>query len=157
MEGQPCRLGWGLCWLPVMVIRCVLEPAGKIRSFPGSHCKWRTPCGLPADLCSPAGEGEGNIRMWGIQRRLAGSARQRCQAWPGKPLCVLSFLTGIHCTRGCSGVLLQVLAAASSMCFFLFCSPAHCSVLLPICGFSLRPAAVLLFVSHFGDREAMWH
>lgn len=57
--GEGDRLRWGLCWLPVMVIRCVLEPPGEIRSFPGSRCKRRTPCGLPPDLRSPAGAGEG--------------------------------------------------------------------------------------------------
>lgn len=47
--GEGDGLRWGLCWLPVMVIRCVLEPPGEIRSFPGSRCKRRTPCGLPPD------------------------------------------------------------------------------------------------------------
>jgi len=151
MEGQPCRLGWGLCWLPVMVIRCVLEPAGKIRSFPGSRCKRRTPCGLPADLRSPAGEGEGTIRMWGIQRRLAGSARQHGQANPFVSCPSCQGFTAPEAVQEffCRCLLLHHPSAS-------FC-PAQSSVFLPICGLSLRPAAILLFVSHFSDREAMWH
>lgn len=51
--------GGGPLWLPVTVIRCILELPGEIRSFPGSRCNGELPvvCLLP---CVPlAGEGEG--------------------------------------------------------------------------------------------------